>query len=321
VETLESLSEINQIDERLIKFCTITEEAKVALTLIGPFTYDYIVIGQNRTGVYPIIGVNSSNLIQDFEMSGNFFTNETSNEYMVVGDGLSFNFFDSALVEGVIFESFSKQFLVSGVAIDSFYSGYAGYVELDVFRSMLNVNEGAINLVLLEIQAGTYDDIKGTINSTIATNLGGNFTHLVLDGIFDTNLNHVYSLSQYPAFLIIVLAVIGILSLYNYQKGGIIEKAKDILIMRSIGAKKKSLRRMINFEGLYIIIPSILLSLSIGMILNSIVLFDRVYLPPLYIPFAVVSILFVASAAFNYLSLIPIMKKINQFSIKDFDMY
>jgi len=119
----------------------------------------------------------------------------------------------------------------------------------------------------------------------------------------------------------IVLAVIGILSLYNYQKGGIIEKAKDILIMRSIGAKKKSLRRMINFEGMYIIIPSILLSLSIGMILNSIVLFDRAYLPPLYIPFAVVSILFVASAAFNYLSLIPIMRKINQFSIKDCDIY
>ena len=320
VATLESILEIKQIEERLIKFCNITEEAKVALTLIGPFTYDYVVIGQNRTGVYPIIGVNSSNLIQDFEMDGNFFTNETSNEYMVVGDGLAFNFFDSALAEGVIFESLSKQFLVSGVIIDSFYSGYAGYVELDVFRSMLNVNEEEINLVLLQIQAGTYDDIKDTINSTIAT-IPGNFTHIVLDGIFDANLNHVSSLSQYPAFLIIVLAVIGIISLYNYQKGGIIEKAKDILIMRSIGAKKQSLRRMITFEGLYIIIPSILLSLSIGMILNSIVLFDRVYLPPLYIPFAVVSILFVASAVFNYLSLIPIMRKINQFSIKDFDIY
>jgi len=320
VAPLEALSEIKQIDERLIKFCNISEEAKVAEVLIGPFTYDYVVVGQNRTGIYPIIGVNSSNLIQDFEMSGNFFTNETSNEYMVVGDGLAFNFFDSALVEGVIFESLSKQFSVSGVAIDSFYSGYAGYVELDVFQSMLNFNEGEINLVLLNIQAGAYDDIKDTVNSTIAT-IPGNFTHLVLDGIFDANLNYVYSLSQYPAFLIIVLAVIGILSLYNYQKGGIIEKAKDILIMRSIGAKKKSLRRMINFEGLYIIIPSILLSLSIGMILNSIVLFDRVYLPPLYIPFAVVSILFVTSAIFNYLSLIPIMRKINQFSIKDFDIY
>ena len=322
VATLEALSEIKQIDERLIRFCNISEEAKVAEVLIGPFTYDYLVVGQNRNGIYPIIGVNSSDFIQDFEISGNFFTNETSNEYMVVGDGLAFNFFDSALVEGVIFESLSKQFLVSGVVIDSFYSGHAGYVDLDVFRSMLSINEGEINLVLLEIEAGTYDDIKEIINSTIAAaNFTGNFTHLVLDGIFAANLNHVFSLSQYPAFLIIVLAVIGILSLYNYQKGGIIEKAKDILIMRSIGANKKSLRRMINFEGLYIIIPSILLSLSIGMILNSIVLFDRVYLPALYVPFAVVSMLFLASAAFNYLSLIPIMRKINQFSIKDFDIY
>ena len=186
---------------------------------------------------------------------------------------------------------------------------------------MLNLNSGEINLVLLKIEAGSYDNIKDNINTIINDTLGANFTHQLMDGIFNVNLNHLLTLSQYPAFLIIVLAVIGILSLYNYQKGGLIEKAKDLLIMRSIGAKKKSLRRMINFEGLYIIIPSILISLSIGMILNSIVLFDRVYLPPLYMPFAVVSILFIASAVFNFLSLIPIMKKINQFSIKDFDIY
>lgn len=320
VAELENIPEIKQIDERLIKFCNITEEAKIAIVQIGPLTYDYLVVGQNRTGVYPIMGVNSSKILQDFEMNGNFFTNETSNEYMVVGDGLAFNFFDSALVEGVIFESLGKQFLVSGVAIDSFYSGHAGYVELDVFQTMLNLNNGEINLVLLKIESGTYESIEQNLIN-ITNNLGANFTHLVLDGIFNINLNHLLTMSQYPAFLIIVLAVIGILSLYNYQKGGLIEKAKDLLIMRSIGAKKKSLRRMINFEGLYIIIPSILISLSIGMILNSIVLFDRVYLPPLYVPFAVVSILFVASAVINYLSLIPIIRKINQFSIKDFDIY
>ena len=122
-------------------------------------------------------------------------------------------------------------------------------------------------------------------------------------------------------FLIAVIAILAVLSLYNYQKGGIIEKARDFLIMRAVGAKNKSLKRILFFESLFVIIPSLLISLSVGMILNSIIIFGRVFLPPLYIPFTVFSIMMFIFIAFNFLSLIPIMRKINKFSIKDFDIY
>lgn len=319
---LENYTDIEQIDERLIHFCNITEKPYIYQIEIAEVPYwKYVQIGQNRTGYYPIIGVNSSKIIQDFEMSGSFFTNQTSDSYMVVGEGLAFNFFETVFDQKMFIETLDETLSISGFVIDSFYCGYAGYVGLDMIQNKLNLNNGEINLVLLKLKVGTNDSIINNINETIKNKLGTNFTLLVLDGIFNANLNLVYTISQYPAFLIVILAVVGILSLYNYQKGGVIEKARDLLIMRSIGAKKKSLRRMINFEGLYVIIPSILLSLSIGMIFNSIVLFDRVYLPPLYVPFVIVSILLISSIIFNYLSLIPIMRKINRFSIKDFDLY
>ena len=319
---LEDLTEIEQIDERLIHFCNITELPIISCVSIPDPPYSSCEqIGMDRNGYYPIIGVNSSNIIQNFEMSGNFFTNQNSDTYMVVGEGLAFNFFEDVYEQNLLIETLDKTLSISGFAIDSFYCGYAGYVGLDLIQNKLNLINGEINLVLLKLETGTYDDIHENISAIITNNLGTNFTHVVLDGIFNSNLNHVTTISQYPALLIVILAVVGILSLYNYQKGGIIEKARDLLIMRSIGAKKQSLRRMINFEGLYVIIPSILLSLSIGMILNSIVLFDRVYLPPLFVPFVLVSILLAVSAIFNYLSLIPIMRKINKFSIKDFDIY
>jgi len=321
VAELENFTEVEKMDERLIHFCNITEKPYTYSIPIDDYPYYKMVqAGLDRNGYYPIIGVNSSNIIQNFEMSGEFFTNQTSDLYMVVGDGLAFNFFVSVFDQRISFDSYGKQLLISGFAIDSFYCGYAGYVGLEMFQGMLDL-DGEINLVLLKLKAGTYESVKDDISTVISDNLGANFTHQVMEDIFTTNHNHAYSISQYPALLIVVLAVIGILSLYNYQKGGIIEKAKDLLIMRSIGAKKKSLRRMINFEGLYIIIPSIFFSLSIGMIINSTVLFDRVYLPPLYMPFAVISILLVTSIIFNFLSLIPIIRKINQFSIKDFDIY
>jgi ABC-type antimicrobial peptide transport system permease subunit len=142
-----------------------------------------------------------------------------------------------------------------------------------------------------------------------------------LDSAFEKNINFISNLSLYPMFLIIVIAVLAVLSLYNYQKGGIIEKARDFLIMRAIGAKNKSLKRILFFESLFVIVPSLLISLSIGMILNSIIIFGRVYLPPIYIPFTIFIIIFLILLLFNFLSLIPIMKKINRFSIKDFDVY
>ena len=60
-------------------------------------------------------------------------------------------------------------------------------------------------------------------------NLGEDFSHLLLDGIFQENLTFLTNLSLYPMFLIIVISILAILSLYNYQKAGIMEKAKDFL--------------------------------------------------------------------------------------------
>ncbi|HEC37550.1 MAG TPA: FtsX-like permease family protein [bacterium] len=99
------------------------------------------------------------------------------------------------------------------------------------------------------------------------------------------------------------------------------EKARDFLIMRAIGSKNKSLKRILFLESLFIIIPSLLISLGIGMILNSSVLFARVSLPPVFIPITLFGVLLAIFIFFNYLSLLPIMKKINRFSIKDFEIY
>jgi ABC-type antimicrobial peptide transport system permease subunit len=99
------------------------------------------------------------------------------------------------------------------------------------------------------------------------------------------------------------------------------EKVKDFLIMRAIGAKNKKIRKILFLEAMYIIIPSLGLSLGVGMILNSIIIFERVYLPNILVPFLFIGILFLAYGLFNILSLFPVMKKLRQFTIKDFEMY
>ncbi|MCK4286257.1 MAG: FtsX-like permease family protein, partial [Candidatus Lokiarchaeota archaeon] len=317
VNEIKNLKGVEEFDERLIGFYEVQE-------LPGLHYFEdldgFRQVGQNREAAIPIIGVNPENIIQNFEMEGNFFTNEDAFDNITIGDGLAYNLFDYALEQSLEFSSSGASFHISGVVIDNFYSGWVAYVGINESRMILNLMNDEINLLVLRLTPGSYEEIKNELNN-ISITLGDNYTHLKLDSAFEKNLNFISNLSLYPMFLIVVIAILAALSLYNYQKGGIIEKAKDFLIMRAVGAKNKSLKRILFFESLFVIIPSLLISLSIGMILNSIIIFGRVYLPPLYIPFIVFSIIMFIFIVFNFLSLIPIMRKINKFSIKDFDMY
>ncbi|MHA2269871.1 MAG: FtsX-like permease family protein [Promethearchaeota archaeon] len=317
VNEIKNLEGIEEFDERIIRFYDVQEQQ-------GLHFFEDIEafrqVGQNREATIPIIGVNPVNIIQNFEIEGKFFTNEDAYDNITIGDSLAFNLFDYALDQSLELSSYTTSFHISGVVIDSFYSGWVAYISINETRTILNLMNEEINLLVLKLAPGSYEEISSDLNN-ISVTLGDNFTHLRLDSAFEKNINFISNLSLYPMFLIIVIAVLAVLSLYNYQKGGIIEKARDFLIMRAIGAKNKSLKRILFFESLFVIVPSLLISLSIGMILNSIIIFGRVYLPPIYIPFTVFIIIFLILLLFNFLSLIPIMKKINRFSIKDFDVY
>jgi len=242
---------------------------------------------------------------------------------MMVGDGLGNNFFDYALDQSMRIEELGlgHSFDISGVVIDSFYSGFAGYIDLEVMQDELNFNSNEINLLLLKIKPGEYNNVIGNIELIINKSLGENFSFVNLNQIFEKNYKFLNNLTLYPSLIIIMMALISIVSLYNYQKGNILEKAKDFLIMRAVGSQYKSIKRILFLEAIYIIIPSLLLSLGIGMILNSTILLYRTYLPHISIPFVINGILFVAFLIFNYLSLFPILGRIKKFTIKDFDMY
>ncbi len=312
---LYDIEEIEKIDERLINFYDVEEIPGIHINDDDSYT----IVGQHRRENIPLIGVNPDSVIQNFEIEGRFFTEEDAYDNITIGDGLAYNLFEHALDQSLRLTSLGPTFHISGVVIDSFYSGWAGYVGLNIIQQALNLST-EINLVLLKLRDGAYNIIRNTLEN-ISNSIGENFTYLKLDETFQRNLNYFNYLSIYPISLILVISILTILSLYNYQKAGIMEKAKDFLIMRAVGSKTRSLKKILFLESLFILLPSLLISLAIGMIINSLFLFSRAYLPPLYIPFIVFMILFVIFLSFNFLSLFPIIKKINNFSIKDFNMY
>lgn len=318
VEEFTNISEIEKIDQRLINFFNVTELDGYHYLEDG----GYVVAGQQRKASIPILGINTNKILQNFEMEGNYFE-ESDPIYMMIGDGLGHNFFDYPLDQSMRVEDLGlgHSFHISGVVIDSFYSGFAGYIDLEVMQGELNFSSNEINLLLLEIKPGEYNSVIGSIESIINVSLGEGFSFINLNKTFESNYDFLDNLTLYPSLIIILMSIISIISLYNYQKGSILEKAKDFLIMRAVGSQYKSIKRILFLEALYILIPSLLLSLGIGMILNSTILLYRAYLPHISIPFIISGILFVVFLIFNYLSLFPILGRIKKFSIKDFDMY
>ena len=318
VEDFVNISEIEKIDQRLINFFNVTELDGYHYLVDG----GYVVAGQQRKASIPIIGLNVTEIIQEFEMEGTYFE-ESDPIYMMIGDGLGHNFFDYPLDQSMRIEELGlgHSFHISGVLIDSFYSGFAGYIDLEVMQGELNYSSNELNLLLIKIKPGEYDRVIGQIESIINDTLGENFSFINLNKTFENNYDFLDNLTLYPSLIIIMMSIISIISLYNYQKGSVLEKAKDFLIMRAVGSQYKSIKRILFLEALYILIPSLLLSLGIGMILNSTILLYRAYLPHISIPFIISGILFVAFLIFNYLSLFPILGRIKKFSIKDFDMY
>ncbi|MFW9988953.1 MAG: FtsX-like permease family protein [Candidatus Odinarchaeota archaeon] len=313
---LNNIEEIESIDERLINFFDVRELSGIHISDDN----SYMVFGRNRNNTIPIIGINSENIIQDFEIEGRFFTEEDAYDNITIGDGLAYNFFDHALDQSIELVSFGRKFHICGVVIDSFYSGWAAYVSIEESWDVLNFTNQEINIVMLKINANSYNEIRDELEN-FSKNIGENFTHLRLDDTFKRNLDFVSYLSFYPILSIVIISIIAILSLYNYQKAGLMEKAKDFLIMRAIGSKTRSLKKILFLESTFILIPSLIFSLAFGMIINSLFLFNRVYLPPLYIPFVLFLVLFGIFIIFNFLSLFPLIKKINNFSVKDFSIY
>ena len=316
INDIKDLNGVELVEERLINFYNVEEIQGIHIREDDT----YKVVGKDRQDNVPIIGINPENIIQDFEIEGRFFTEEDALDNMTIGDGLAYNLFEYALDQSLKISATGKTFHVSGVVIDSFFSGYAGYISINESRKLLNLRHDEINIVLIKLHPNTYYGIQQELDN-ITKNLGTDFSYLKLDNVFKMNLKFLYNLSLYPVFLIIVISGIAILILYNYQKAGIMEKSKDFLIMRAIGSKSNSIRKILFTESTLMLIPSLLLSLGIGMILNTTFLFEREYLPPFYVPFIFFLILLGIFLFFNFLSLIPIIKKVNYFTIKDFNIY
>lgn len=312
IQSIQTLDGVNQIEQRVINFSNIQEQQTHNIIDVD----EYEVIGQNREAILPVIGVNLSTLIPDFEViKGNFFTQENASNTLTISDGIANNLFEDPLVQEMSLTDVGKTFSISGVIFDTFYSGYASYIDLNEYKTLMGIN--GINLVLVKIDSEHLSQTLGEINNVLTTSLGNDFTYINLRSKFQKNLSFIDILTSYSVGLLIATGIISLFSIYQFQKGEMNEKLRDFLIMHAIGSKLKNIKRILFFEGLFVIVPAISIGLAGGLLLNLFFLFDRtiVQMPSISIPLIIYGLILLGFIIFNYLVVIPIIKKIKRFSI------
>jgi len=317
ISSLGSIDGIENIDERLIIFTKIIE--KKGSIIFEDGTYGFV--GKDRNATIPIVGLDPNDMAQNFEVEGEFFSDEDGFMNITIGDSLAAYSFEYPLYQQLQIGDAGNPFDIKGVVVDSLNNGFSAYFHLKYLNLELGYSENTVNILLIKINSSEMSNTINTIQSVIQNQLGSNFVAQNMNGVFLQNLASMSILNATPLILIILFSIIAFLSLYNYQKGGLHEKIKDFLIMKAVGAQNKSIKRILFLENLFILIISSVYALTISMVLNILVLFERVALPPLYIPFLLYLVYFVVLLVINFLSLLPLVRKMKHFSIKDFEVF
>lgn len=309
VQSIQSLDGVEQIDQRLIRFCHIQEQQTYIIDEEG----NYRIIGQTREATLPVMGINTSSLIPDFEvLKGGFFTQENASNMVTISDGIANNLFENPMVQEVSLTDYGRTFSISGVVFDTYYSGYASYIDLNEFKTLLGTK--GINVLLLKLSTENLSDNFEQIDSIITGNLGEEYTYISLKPSFQKNISFVNILTVFNGVLLISTSIISLFSIYQFQKGELTEKLRNFSIMHALGSKIKNIKRILFFQGIFVIIPALSISLAGGLILNLFFLFDRtiIDMPSIFVPLSLYGILLLMFTFLNYLVLFPLSKKIER---------
>ncbi|MHA1725689.1 MAG: FtsX-like permease family protein [Promethearchaeota archaeon] len=304
IQALENVKGILSIEDRLISFC----EVKELKGLIVDDNGEYMTIGENRQGIIPIIGIKQDSLIKNSEIEGKW----GKKDFMVIGDGLACNFFEYPLNQSIYVKSLQEIFHISGVIIDSFYNGYAGYISLIEYQEYLKLNQDLVNLVLISYDPTSWGNNNNLLRSIITKNLGEEFTFLNLDFAFKKNYDFLDSLTVYPLVLFFFISLNVFLSIYNYQRGALQGNLKDFILIKMLGAKMKTLKQILFLESFYTFFPALILGLSLSMIASALFLHDRAYLPDLIFPISLFLISLIMMLIFIGFNIRILFKKSNE---------
>jgi hypothetical protein len=269
-------------DKRLFLYTYAQEVDGLIINIPDDISGDasYTVVGQDRTGVLPFMGIEFKEYIEKWEFFGTIGNESNS---IIVGDTLASSFFDYAVVQSIdILANEPNVYNVTGILYDSFCSGNASYLRLESLQSDLNLT-GMINLAVVgvNINANKTELINALKSELINIGLGENFSVIDITDIFEMNLNSIDQIYITTLILVIFQISIIIWALNQYQRAVFQDRIRDLSILRAIGVKRKFLKDVIFYEDVMIFLISSAFSFGLSLFFSIFLLGQTAILPPI----------------------------------------
>jgi putative ABC transport system permease protein len=177
----------------------------------------------------------------------------------MIGDSLAVNMFDAPLNQSIkIFGEKLLPYDIVGVCVDPLNNGKVVYMPIGTVYK--NTGQQGYNLIFLQTDSNpqTLTQIQNWASKE-------NLSTLNLDTVLDNHLNYLNNIWSQVMFLPIFSLTTAVISLLSYLMLSTSEQQREFGIMRALGAKSKSIMKIVFSQALIIILVSGILGILLGL--------------------------------------------------------
>jgi len=261
VSKLANIQGIHEVDPRLVLENYVREVPGVILDPVEQT--EAIVIGDSRSYETLILGVEPENVVNDWLIFGRKLE-ENDQGCTMIGDSLAVNMFDDAFNQSIkVFDETLLPYDIVGVCVDPLNNGKVVYMPLETLYK--DLDQHGYNLLFLQIDASENPQVLAQIENEVSKE---NLNVVELDQILDKHvnfLNNIWFLVMFLPFFSLATATISLLSYLMLSISG---QQHEFGIIRALGAKPRTIMKIVFSQALIIILVSGAIGISVGLLIT-----------------------------------------------------
>ena len=262
VNKMEHIAGVNGVDPRLVLENSVREIPGIILDPVDKT--GAVIIGSNRVEDALILGVDPDNVVNDWLIFGRNLGKEDK-ESTMIGDSLAVTMFHDAFNQSIkVFDENLPPFYdVVGVCVDPLNNGKVVYIPLESLYN--DIDQRGYNLLFLQIDALDRMQVLAQIENEAS---GENLKVVELDTILDKHVNFLSNVWSLVMFLPLFSLATAAISLLSYLMLSISGQQHEFGVMRALGAKPRSIMKIVFSQASIIILVSGVIGISVGLFLT-----------------------------------------------------
>jgi len=261
VSKLADIPGVRKVDARLVLENSVREVPGIVLDPIEQTTA--VIIGDSRSNETLILGVEAEKVVNDWLIFGRKL-GKNDQESTVIGDSLAVNMFDDPQNQSIkIFDESLLAYSIVGVCVDPLNNGKVVYMPIETLYN--DLGQQGYNLLFLQIDASEKSQVLAQIENEVSEE---NLNFVELDTVLDKHVNFLNNIWSLVMFLPLFSLATATISLLSYLMLSISGQQHEFGIMRALGAKPRTIMKIVFSQALIIILVSGAIGISGGLLIT-----------------------------------------------------